>query len=155
MREWTSRWVKYFGTQLMERIQQRILEDYLGEQPVGTCIVVTTGHPKHPYVTLAPTMRIPMNIAGTDHVYLATWAVLTAIHRHNRDSEQKIRSLVCPAFGTGTGGVQPLEAGTQMRLAYENFCRPPQHINPTVAQSRQDRVHYGGRWGFEHPRKIE
>lgn len=96
--------VKYFGTQLMERIQQRILEDHLGEQPVGTCLIVETGHLQHPFVAHAPTMRIPMNIAGTDHVYLATWAVLTAIYRHNRDSEEKIRSLVCPAFGTGTGG---------------------------------------------------
>ena len=59
------------------------------------------------------------------------------------------------AFGTGTGGVQPLEAGVQMRLAYEHFCRPPQHINPTMAQGRQDRVHYGGRWGFQNPRKVE
>jgi O-acetyl-ADP-ribose deacetylase (regulator of RNase III) len=147
--------VKFFGTQLMELIQKRILEDYLGEQPVGTCIIVPSGHSSHPYVAHAPTMRIPMNISGTDHVYLATWAVLTAVHRHNRDSALKIRILACPAFGTGTGGVQPLEAGVQMRLAYEHFRRPPQHINPSVAQGRQDRVHYGGRWGFQNPRKIE
>lgn len=146
---------KFFGPQVMERVQKQILTDYLGEQPVGTCLIVPTDHPKHPYMAHAPTMRVPMNISGTDHVYLATWAVLTAIHRHNRESAPKIRVLVCPAFGTGTGGVQPLEAGVQMRLAYEHFSRPPQYINPSMAQTRQERVHYGGRWGFQNPRKIE
>jgi O-acetyl-ADP-ribose deacetylase (regulator of RNase III) len=27
--------VRYFGSHVMERIQKRILDDYLGEQPVG------------------------------------------------------------------------------------------------------------------------
>ena len=147
--------VKFFGTRVMERIQERIVSEYLGEQPVGTCVIVPTDDPKHPFVAHAPTMRIPMNISGTDHVYLATWAVLTEVHRHNRDSNPKIDVLVCCAFGTGTGGVQPLEAGVQMRIAYEHFCKPPTHITGSLAQSRQDRIHYGGRWGFQNARKIE
>ncbi|MGB3240982.1 MAG: hypothetical protein WBB29_22045 [Geitlerinemataceae cyanobacterium] len=28
--------VRYFGQSLMDRVQRRILDDYLGEQPVGT-----------------------------------------------------------------------------------------------------------------------
>ena len=99
-------------------------------------------------------MRVPMNIDGTDYVYLATWAVLTAIHRHNRNAETKIETLVCPAFGTGSGGVAAVEAGIQMRVAHEHFARPPAHINPSMAQARHDRVHYGGRWGFHNPRKL-
>jgi len=147
--------LKFFGPQLQENIQKLILDEYLGEQPVGTCLLAPTGHVRHPYVAHAPTMRIPMNISGTDHVYLATWAVLTAIHRHNRKNEIAIRTLVCPAFGTGTGGVTPLEAGTQMRVAYDHFLKPPQYLNPSVAQARQERVHYGGHWGFQYPRKLE
>lgn len=27
-----------------------------------------------------------------------------------------------------------------------------QFLNPTVAQQRHERVYYGGRWGFQHPR---
>lgn len=76
--------VRYFGRQVMERIQKQIIDDHLGEQPVGTCIIVPTDHSAHPFVSHSPTMRIPMNIQGTDHVYLAMWAALTAIHRHNR-----------------------------------------------------------------------
>jgi O-acetyl-ADP-ribose deacetylase (regulator of RNase III) len=145
--------VRYFGLQVMEEIQRQILEDYLGEQPVGTCLIVPTGHPTHPFVAHAPTMRIPMNIQSTDHVYLAMWAVLTAVHRHNRSEARKIETLACPGLGTGTGGMDALEAALQLRLAYEHFLKPPASINPSFAQQRHERVYYGGRWGFANPRK--
>jgi O-acetyl-ADP-ribose deacetylase (regulator of RNase III) len=144
--------VRYFGRHVMEIIQKRILEDYLGEQPVGTSIIVPTGHVSHRFVAHTPTMRVPMNIRGTDHVYLAMWAALTAVHRHNRTESPKIESLACPGLGTGTGGMDSLEAALQLCLAYEHYKRPPQFINPSVAQQRHERIHYGGRWGFEHAR---
>jgi O-acetyl-ADP-ribose deacetylase (regulator of RNase III) len=144
--------VKFFGRHVMERVQKVILEDHLGEQPVGTCVLVSTDHVKHPFVAHAPTMRTPMNIQGTDHVYLALWAALTAVHRHNRDEGRKIHTVACPGLGTGTGGMDPLEAALQMRLAYEHFRKPAQFINPSMAQERQERIYYGGRWGFGNPR---
>jgi O-acetyl-ADP-ribose deacetylase (regulator of RNase III) len=144
--------VRYFGQHVMERIQKQILSDYLGEQPVGTCIIVPTSHPSHPFVAHSPTMRVPMNIQGTDHVYLALWAALTAIHRHNRSVALKIDSIACPGLGTGTGGMEPVEASLQLRLAYEHYCRPPACLNPSVAQDRHEKIYYGGRWGFMHPR---
>jgi O-acetyl-ADP-ribose deacetylase (regulator of RNase III) len=144
--------VRFFGRHIMDRIQKQILEDHLGEQPVGTCLIVPTDHANHPFVAHAPTMRIPMNIQGTDHVYLAMWASLTAIHRHNRSASRKIDSLACPGLGTGTGGMDPLEAALQLCLAYEHYQRPPKFINPSVAQQRHERIYYGGRWGFTHPR---
>jgi O-acetyl-ADP-ribose deacetylase (regulator of RNase III) len=147
--------VRYFGPQIMELIQKCIIDDYLGEQPVGTCIIVPTAHTTHPYVAHAPTMRAPMNIQGTDHVYLAMWATLTAVHRHNRSELKKIQSLACPGLGTGTGGVDSVEATLQMFLAYEHFLQPPHFINPTMAQQRHEKIHYGGRWGFAHPRTPE
>jgi O-acetyl-ADP-ribose deacetylase (regulator of RNase III) len=146
--------VRFFGREVMEHIQKRILEDYLGEQPVGTCLIVPTGHVRHPFVAHAPTMRIPMNIQGTDHVYLAMWAALTAVHRHNRCESQKIECLACPGLGTGTGGMDLQEAALQMCLAYEHYLLPPQFINPSMAQYRHEKIYYGGRWGFEHPRKA-
>jgi O-acetyl-ADP-ribose deacetylase (regulator of RNase III) len=145
--------VRYFGTHVMEQIQKQILEDYLGEQPVGTCIIVPTNHLTHPFVAHAPTMRTPMNIQGTDHVYLALWAALTAVHRHNRTASRKIDSLACPGLGTGTGGVDSPEAALQMCLAYEHYNHPPKFLNSSVAQDRHEKIHYGGRWGFANPRK--
>jgi O-acetyl-ADP-ribose deacetylase (regulator of RNase III) len=144
--------VRFFGHHVMERIQQHILEDFLGEQPVGTCIIVPTDHALHPFVAHAPTMRIPMNIDGTDHAYVAMWAVLLAVHRHNRCESRAIESLACPGLGTGTGGMNPIEAALQMRLAYEHFRHPPHSLNPSAAQQRHERVHYDGRWGFTQPR---
>ena len=135
----------------LRAIQRRILEDYCGEQPVGTAFIVETGLLDHPYVAHAPTMRIPMNIAGTDHVYLATWATLLAVRQQNRTAQRKIESLICPAFGAGTGGVPGIEVGFQMKLAWEHFKKVPTAITPSFAQERHERIYYGGRMGFERP----
>ena len=143
--------LKFFGSQLQAQIQQRILTEYCGEQPVGTALIIDTGRLDHPYVAHAPTMRVPMNIAGTDHVYLATWATLLAVRRHNQTAPRKINTLVCPAFGAGTGGMAGLEVGFQMKLAWEHFQKPPAMITPSFAQQRHERVYYGGRMGFERP----
>ena len=96
-----------------------------------------------------------MNINGTDSIYLAAWATLRAIHQANMNDDAEIETLVFPALGTGTGGVSHLEAGTQIRLAIEHYLNPPEYINPSFAQDRHERIHYGGRYGFENPRKIE
>jgi O-acetyl-ADP-ribose deacetylase (regulator of RNase III) len=143
--------LKFFGLELQTRIQKKILEEFYGEQPVGTAFLVETGRVDHPYVAHVPTMRVPMNIAGTDHVYLATWATLIAVGQHNRSAKRKIETLVCPAFGAGTGGMTGIEVGFQMKLAWQHFKKPPTVINPSFAQERQERIHYGGKMGFERP----
>lgn len=144
--------VRFFGRHLMESIQRHILEEYLGEQPVGTSFIMETGHPNHPFVAHTPTMRVPMNIAHTDNVYKAMWAMLLAVRRHNKCSQQKIKIVACPGLGTGTGGVSYDEAALQMVLAYKHFLNPAQWINGSSAQDRQERIWYGGDWGFKHPR---
>lgn len=144
--------VKYFGEPLMAAIQQRILDDYLGEQPVGTSFIIETRNPRHPYVAHTPTMRIPMNISGTDYVYLAMWATLLEVRRFNRAAAKRIETLLCPVFGAGSGGVDFIEASLQLRLAYEHFIKPPKFINPSYAQLRHERIHFGGKGGFETKR---
>ena len=145
--------LKFFGFEVQGLIQEKIIEEFYGEQPVGTAFIVKTGRLDHPFVAHVPTMRVPMNIAGTDHVYLATWATLIAAGRHNRSANRKIETLVCPAFGAGTGGMSGIEVGFQMKLAWQHFKKPPTIINPSFAQQRQDKIHYGGKMGFEHPAK--
>jgi O-acetyl-ADP-ribose deacetylase (regulator of RNase III) len=136
--------VRFFGDPLMDRVQQRILDDYLGEQPVGTCLLVESHHPKHPFVAHTPTMRVPMDITGTDNVYRAMWAMLLAVRNHNRTSEPRINSVACPGLGTGTGQVPYPEAARQMALAYRNFVNPPRVLDWRLAESRQDQVGCGG-----------
>jgi O-acetyl-ADP-ribose deacetylase (regulator of RNase III) len=126
----------FFGDQLQNRVQQRILDEYLGEQPVGTSIIVPTNHPKHPYIAHTPTMRVPMTISDTDNVYTAMWAMLLAVRQHNRISDKPIQILACPGLGTATGRMPFDEAARQMALAYANFLNPPARITWDVAGER-------------------
>ena len=127
----------FFGKSLEATVQQRILEDYLGEQPVGTSLIVETGHSQHPFLAHTPTMRVPMKIEGTDVPYVAMWAMLLAIRQHNKHSSRQIESVVCPGLGTGIGNVPYREAARQMSLAYDRFLYPPKWINCFVAAQRQ------------------
>lgn len=117
--------VRRFGEGLMERVQHRITDEFLGEQPVGTAFVVPTDDRDIPFLCHAPTMRVPGNIDGTDKVYAATWAALLAVTAHNRASDQKIETAAFPAMGTGFGGVPFSEAARQMAAAYRHLLDPP------------------------------
>ncbi|MEG3848393.1 macro domain-containing protein [Microcoleus sp. herbarium19] len=136
--------VGFFGHSLMVRVQQHILEDYLGEQPVGTSFIIETHHPKHPFLAHTPTMRVPMSVVGTDVPYVAMWAMLLTIRRYNRHAERKIESVVCPGLGTGIGRVPYREAARQMALAYDYFVYPTPYVNCFVAAERQLQIWEGG-----------
>ena len=127
----------FFGKSLEEKVQRRILDDYFGEQPIGTSIIVETEHPKHPFLAHTPTMRVPMNIQGTDIPYVAMWAMLLAVRQHNKNAQRQIKSVVCPGFGTGIGRVPYKEAARQMAIAYDRFLYPPKWLNCFVAAQRQ------------------
>jgi O-acetyl-ADP-ribose deacetylase (regulator of RNase III) len=136
--------VRYFGEPIMQRVQHRILDEFFGEQPVGTAFVLPTGHPAIPFLAHAPTMRVPGSIEGTDKVYIATWAALLAIHAHNRASDRKIEVAALPAMGTGFGGVPYGEAARQMAAAYRHFREPPHRLDWDFVVERQKAIHYDG-----------
>ncbi len=133
-----------FGSGLMERVQNRILDEYMGEQPVGTAFVVATDDPKLPFVVHAPTMRVPGSIAGTDKVYAATWAALLAVQAHNVSGDHKIVTVALPAMGTGFGGVPFSDAARQMAAAYRHYLEPPHRLNWDVVIDRQKAICYDG-----------
>lgn len=136
--------VRRFGPSVMEQVQLRILDEYLGEQSVGTAFIVETGDDQRPYVIHAPTMRVPGNIVGTDHIYLATWAALIAVARHNVTCDRKIETVAFPAMGTGFGGVQFDEAARQMAAAYEHYLSPPHRLDWDAVIDRHKRIAYDG-----------
>jgi len=136
--------IQYFGLPLMDRVQQKILRDFCGEQPVGTSFIIETNHSEHPYLAHSPTMRMPMKIAKTDNVYNAMWATLLAVKHHNCQQLKKITTIVCPGLGTMTGQMPYMRAAKQMSLAYRNFFNPPQEINWIYATRRQKSIRYGG-----------
>lgn len=136
--------VRRFGPSLMRRVQQRILDDYYGEQPVGTAFIVPTTDASLPFLCHAPTMRVPGSIAGTDKVYAATWAALLAVLAHNRHGEQPIEVVAMPALGTGFGGVSFSEAARQMATAYRHLLEPPHRLDWDFVAQRQRSICYDG-----------
>jgi len=136
--------VAFHGQDLMDRLQLRIQSEFLGEQPVGTAIVEPTGTAGFPFVVHAPTMRVPKAVDGTDAVYIATWASLVAIYRHNLESDVRIRSVALPAMGAGFGNVPFREVARQMAVAYENFLHPPARLDWDSIIERHKRLSYDG-----------
>jgi O-acetyl-ADP-ribose deacetylase (regulator of RNase III) len=143
--------IRFFGQQLERAVQDRIVDEYLGEQPVGTSFIIETCLPKHPFLAHTPTMRVPMSISRTDNAYKAMWSMLLAVRQHNKTSAQKIESILCPGLGTGTGSVPFRQAARQMSLAYKNFLKPPPYITWKFADQRQAEIRYGGDDGFNFP----
>lgn len=136
--------VRYFGEEIMQRIQQKIMDDYLGEQPVGTAFLIPTHHRAIPFLCHAPTMRVPGSIEGTDKVYAATWAALLAVHAHNLQSDQKIETIAIPAFGTGFGSMSDDEAARQMAAAYRHYRNPPHRLDWDWVIDRQKAICHDG-----------
>jgi O-acetyl-ADP-ribose deacetylase (regulator of RNase III) len=120
----------YFGEALMYEVQRRIVREFQGEQPVGTCLLVPI-ESERPTRWLAhtPTMQVPLDIRGTANVYFATKALLREVKAHEdelqRASAGEGPRVLCPALGTGTGRLPPEEAGRQMALAFRNHVEAP------------------------------
>jgi O-acetyl-ADP-ribose deacetylase (regulator of RNase III) len=136
--------VRRFGEELMQQVQHHILDQFFGEQPVGTAFVISTGDPALPFLAHAPTMRVPGSIEGTDKVYTATWAALLAIQAHNRTAEHRIEVAALPAMGTGFGGVPFGEAARQMAAAYRHLLEPPHRLDWDFVVERHQAVCYDG-----------
>lgn len=132
----------YFGPQIMARVQHRIMDEYLGEQPAGTAFLLETGDQRVRYLCHAPTMRVPGCIEGTDKIYAATWASLLAVYQHNVTAAEKIQTVAFPAFGTGFGGVPASEAARQMAVAYQHYLHPPHRLDWDWVADRQRAICY-------------
>ena len=138
--------IQFHGEDLMRRIQHRIMDEYLGEQPIGTAFVEPTGNTDYPFVAHTPTMRVPGSIDGSDKVYAATWAAFLAVYRHNvgASEETRIESVAFPAMGAGFGGVPYAEVARQMAVAYNHYLHPPHRLDWDVVANRQKAISYNG-----------
>ena len=155
----------YFGIQMMKRVQQNVLTEYYGEQPVGTSMIVRGNADfkfekdsagkikllKNKYVAHTPTMRIPMDINKTSYVYSAMKAMLIAVEKHNNQvydfnkhniehQDTRIDVVVCPGLGTNAGRVPAEEAAKMMSLALYHFLNPPTAISWYYATQRHSEI---------------
>lgn len=141
----------YFGIQMMKRVQEAVIKEYYGEQPVGTSMIIRGNEEllieKNKYVAHTPTMRIPMDINKTNYVYAAMKAMLIAVETHNKELHThgasgwtKINTVVCPGLGTNAGRVPAEEAAKMMSLALHHFLNPPKEINWYFATERHSEI---------------
>jgi O-acetyl-ADP-ribose deacetylase (regulator of RNase III) len=113
---------QHFGWDVEGRVRRRLLAEYDGELPVGQALIVPTENADIPLLISAPTMRVPMNVAGTTNAYLAFRAVLITIRDHNRTARgPPIHTVLCPGLGTGEGRMPHDRCARQMRAAYDSI----------------------------------
>ena len=112
--------IDYFGKDLMNNVQNHILKNYYGEQPVGTSFTIPIDD-RH-FLIHTPTMRRPGKIKDPTIIYSCMRSVLIECMQLN------INSVLIPAFGGCTGGVSYCEIANMMRLAYEQIINVPDMI---------------------------
>ena len=110
----------FFGWQLQERLQAKIIEQYDGELPVGQALIIETNNEEIPYLISAPTMRLPMDVSDSVNAYLAFRACILAVKKFNQTSSKPIKSVICPGLCTATGKMPYTRAARQMVIAYRN-----------------------------------
>lgn len=113
---------EYFGADLMKKVQKHIIENYYGEQPVGTSFIMETGI-RNIKLIHTPTMRIPSKIKEPMVVYQAMrTSLMTAL-------KNGIESIVIPAFGGCCGFMNPQELCELMYEGYKQIMNPPSELN--------------------------
>ena len=112
--------VDYYGLSVVQNVKQYILQNYFGEQPVGTAFTVPINETQ--YLIHSPTMRLPEIIGDSRVIYSCMRSTLIECMKNN------IKSVVIPAFGGCTGQVDKRELANMMRLAYEQLINPPTEI---------------------------
>ncbi len=111
----------YFGTALMKNVQKYILENYYGEQPVGTSFIIDIPETDKKLIH-TPTMRIPSKIREPEIVYQCMRTTLMEALKNN------IESIVIPAFGGATGMVPYRNIAKLMKMGYDQITNPPTEI---------------------------
>jgi O-acetyl-ADP-ribose deacetylase (regulator of RNase III) len=112
---------KYFGNQLQERVQQYIIKNYYGEQPVGTSMVVPADGTR--LLIHTPTMRYPQLIIDKQVIYHCMRStMICAMQNH-------IGHIIIPAFGGGCGRVPFDVIAEMMYKAYMQFKDIPEELD--------------------------
>ncbi len=111
----------YFGNELQQKVQKKIIEEYGGHQTLGTALTVeATPDCKLIHV---PTMCVPSKIKDPFLIYECMRSTLFEAKRHG------IQRLVIPLFGGSTGQVESTVIAKMMWLGYRHFLNPNTEID--------------------------
>ena len=126
---------EYFGWDLQARVQDYILKNFKGEQPVASSFIIDTGKDNIKLIH-TPTMRIPFPVKDPMIVYQCMrTTLLTAL-------ENNIVSLVIPAFCSEWGDVSPKAIGKLMYEGYKQVMNPPDKIDWNYAERWRPELQY-------------
>ena len=120
-----------FGPALAERVRAVILEQFCGEQPVGTSFSVPIPGREDILLIHTPTMRAPSPIVDPLVVYQC---MRTTLMEAMRTSRQRV---VVPAFGGACGFLPFKKIAMLMWEAYLQIADPPTEITWEYALSRE------------------
>ena len=112
----------YFGVKLMIEVQKHIINNYFGEQPVGSSFILEIPNTNQKLIH-TPTMRIPSVIIDPKIVYHCMRSTLICALQND------IKSIVIPAFGGCCGCLEYDDISFLMRKAYDQIKNPPKRIN--------------------------
>lgn len=113
---------EWYGNQLQERVQKYIIENFYGEQPVGTSFIISTNKDNQ-YLIHTPTMRTPQEITDPRIIYQCMRTTLIVAKKNN------IKSILIPMFGSHIGNVKPQIVAKMMWQAFNQINNPPKQIN--------------------------
>ncbi len=113
---------KWYGDQLQKRVQKYIIDNYYGEQPIGTSFIIETGK-ENEYLIHTPTMRVPERILDSRVIYHCMRSTLIEAKKHN------IESIVIPMFGGTTGCISSNTIACLMYEAYKQLQDVPKELN--------------------------
>lgn len=134
-----------------KKVRKVIWNEYFGEQPIGTCLMIPTDNEKFPWLAHAPTMTTPMNVKGSFNPYYAFKAVLGEVLKVNRSldlPDHRIKSVLTTTFATGCGGVEMEEALEQMRLAYDQVDECVEPSWRSASDLRSTLIALKERWDY-------
>lgn len=122
-------YLDHFGSEIQLAVRRLIFEHHGGELLVGQAGIVDTGDPMIPFLIAAPTMRVPMKLAGSVNPYLAARAVFRLLTSGSfRDGPytgepvaNHVHRIAMPGLGTGVGGIGPMTCARQVRAAFDDI----------------------------------
>jgi len=121
-------YLDHFGAELQMRVRRQIYDHHHGELIVGAADIVETGDNSIPFLIVAPTMRVPMNLHESVNPYLAARAIfilVTAGHfvsgpYSGQRVADKVNTVAIPGLGTGVGKVGYNTCARQVRAAIDD-----------------------------------
>lgn len=117
----------WYGDQLQERVQKYIIENFYGEQPIGTSFIVEAGKDAQ-YLIHTPTMQTSQPLVDSRVIYQCMRSTLIEAKKNN------IKSILIPMFGGTCGLVKPQLVAKMMWKGYEQLKNPPKSIDWEYAE---------------------